>query len=71
TGGADVILQAELTPTRMAEILNDAMRNPVAMQVMAAASRQAGKPDATRLLADCVDAIATGQSISDVKETHL
>jgi UDP-N-acetylglucosamine--N-acetylmuramyl-(pentapeptide) pyrophosphoryl-undecaprenol N-acetylglucosamine transferase len=70
-GGADVIVQAELTPTRLAEILNDAMRNPVAMQVMAAASRRAGKPDATRLLADCVDAIATGQSISDVKETHL
>ena len=67
-GGADVIAQAKLTPERLAEILTDALTNPRSMSAMAAASKLAGKPDATRLLANGVEAIAAGQNLSDFRD---
>jgi len=67
-GGADVIVQAKLTPERLNEILKDALTNPRSMSAMAAASKLAGKPDATRLLANGVEAIAAGQNLSDFRE---
>lgn len=70
-GGADVIVQAKLTPERLKDILADALTNHLSMVAMAAASKLAGKPDATRLLANGVEAIASGQSISEFKEKRI
>ena len=69
-GGADVIAQAKLTSERLKAILTDALTNPRSMSAMAAASKLAGKPDATRLLANGVEAIAAGQNVSDFKDNR-
>ena len=41
---------------------------PDRLAAMAAAAKQAGRPDATRLLADLTEAIATGRTINDFRE---
>ncbi len=69
-GGAQVIAQAELDPARLSEILAEAMGDKEKLGRMAEAARRAGKPDATVLLADMVEAIAGGQSIADFKGAH-
>lgn len=66
-GGARVILQAELSPERLAEILTEAMGDPAGMAAMAANARKAGKPEAARLLASMVEAIAGGKTIAQFK----
>ncbi|NKN36205.1 undecaprenyldiphospho-muramoylpentapeptide beta-N-acetylglucosaminyltransferase [Agrobacterium sp. a22-2] len=69
-GGAKVIAQSELSPEKLAELLKGAMTDPVRLQAMADAARQTGKPQATRLLADLVEAIAAGKSVAEVKGAH-
>ncbi|MBZ9788605.1 undecaprenyldiphospho-muramoylpentapeptide beta-N-acetylglucosaminyltransferase [Rhizobium sp. 3T7] len=67
TGGAKVIPQAELSPEKIASILNHVMNDPEKLARMAAAAKQAGKPDAANLLADMVEAIAARRTIAEFK----
>lgn len=67
-GGARVIAQAELSAERLGSILSDAMSNPQALAEMAANARETGKPDAARLLASLVEAIASGSTVAKFKE---
>lgn len=67
-GGADVIRQSELSPERIAAILTSAMNEPTRLAFIAEKARTTGKPDATRLLADLAEAIATGQSVEKFKK---
>ncbi|QRM55989.1 undecaprenyldiphospho-muramoylpentapeptide beta-N-acetylglucosaminyltransferase [Sinorhizobium sp. BG8] len=66
-GGAQVIPQAELTVERLSAILVESMKTPGKMAEMAANARKAGKPEATSLLADMVEAIAGGKTIAEFK----
>ncbi|MCO5730298.1 undecaprenyldiphospho-muramoylpentapeptide beta-N-acetylglucosaminyltransferase [Rhizobium sp. SSA_523] len=66
-GGAEVIAQAKLSPERLSAMILSAMREPDRLAAMAEAARQAGRPNATALLADMVVAIAERQSISNLK----
>jgi UDP-N-acetylglucosamine--N-acetylmuramyl-(pentapeptide) pyrophosphoryl-undecaprenol N-acetylglucosamine transferase len=66
-GGAKVIPQADLSTERLARIVSGAMHDPAKMATMAASARNAGKPDATRLLASMVEAIASGKTIAQFK----
>ncbi|MBB3133413.1 UDP-N-acetylglucosamine--N-acetylmuramyl-(pentapeptide) pyrophosphoryl-undecaprenol N-acetylglucosamine transferase [Rhizobium pisi] len=70
TGGAKVIVQAELSPERIASILSHVMNDPEKLAGMAAAAKLAGKPDAANLLADMVEAIAAGKTVSEFKRTR-
>jgi UDP-N-acetylglucosamine--N-acetylmuramyl-(pentapeptide) pyrophosphoryl-undecaprenol N-acetylglucosamine transferase len=70
-GGARVIAQAELSAERLGSILSDAMNNPEALVEMAANARETGKPDAARLLASLVEAIASGSTVAKFKEARL
>ncbi|MET3855259.1 undecaprenyldiphospho-muramoylpentapeptide beta-N-acetylglucosaminyltransferase [Rhizobium sp. OAE497] len=67
TGGAKVIVQAELSSEKIASILTHAMNDPEKLARMAAAAKQAGKPDAANLLAGMVEAIAAGRTIAEFK----
>ncbi|OCJ05137.1 undecaprenyldiphospho-muramoylpentapeptide beta-N-acetylglucosaminyltransferase [Rhizobium sp. AC44/96] len=67
TGGAKVIVQAELSSEKIASILTHVMNDPEKLARMAAAARQAGKPDAANLLADMVEAIAARRTIAEFK----
>ncbi|MBK8457131.1 MAG: undecaprenyldiphospho-muramoylpentapeptide beta-N-acetylglucosaminyltransferase [Phyllobacteriaceae bacterium] len=64
-GGCMVRAQAALSPEIIAEILRAAMAEPERMAEVAMAARSVGRPDATRLLADLTEAIASGKSASD------
>ena len=66
-GGAEVIAQADLSTDRLTRLIADAMGKPEAMSTMAAGARQAGKPEATQLLAGLVEAIAGGKSVVQFK----
>jgi UDP-N-acetylglucosamine--N-acetylmuramyl-(pentapeptide) pyrophosphoryl-undecaprenol N-acetylglucosamine transferase len=47
------------------------MNDPHKLAAMAAAAKSAGKPDATRLLADLTEAIASGRTVAEFrKEVH-
>ena len=67
-GGAEVIRQAELSPERIAAILTDAMNEPERLAHIAERARSVGKPDATRLLADLAEVIASGKTVSEFKK---
>jgi UDP-N-acetylglucosamine--N-acetylmuramyl-(pentapeptide) pyrophosphoryl-undecaprenol N-acetylglucosamine transferase len=66
-GGAQVIAQGELSREKLASLIGGAMNDPDGLGRIAAAARLAGKPDAAILLADMVEAIASGQSIQEFK----
>ncbi len=66
-GGGEVMEQKALSAERLSEILRSAMREPERLATMAAAAKSAGKPNAASLLADLVEAIASGQSIQTFK----
>lgn len=67
-GGAEVFPQAELSTERLAELIGALINAPERLAVMAKAARSAGKPDAARLLADLVEAIASGQTMEEFKK---
>lgn len=67
-GGGEVVRQAELSPERLAQILQSAMNEPERLENQAKAAKSVGKPDAARLLADLAEAIATGKSVQEFKE---
>lgn len=68
-GGAEVHQQSTLTTDKMAELLRSAITSPRKLSVMAAAAKSAGMPNATELLADLTEAIASGKSVEQFKET--
>lgn len=66
-GGAEVHQQSTLTTARIAELLGAMMDDAAKLKAMAAAAKSAGRPDATRLLADLTEAIASGKSIAEFR----
>jgi len=66
-GGAQVCPQATLTPQVIADKLAEFMTKPELCSTMAAASRSVGKPEATMLLADLTEAIASGKTVQAFK----
>ncbi|TCQ27826.1 undecaprenyldiphospho-muramoylpentapeptide beta-N-acetylglucosaminyltransferase [Rhizobium sp. PP-CC-3G-465] len=68
TGAARLVPQKDLTPEVLAGFIRDAMNNPESMTEMATSAKAAGRPDAARLLAGMVAAIASGQTIAQFKE---
>ena len=68
TGGAQVHPQASLSPQKIADLVGELFSQPQQLAKMAHAARQAGRPQATQLLADLVEAIASGESIAIFKE---
>lgn len=70
-GGAEVHAQSTLSVEKIAGLIGGLMNDPDRLASMAAAGRTAGKPDATRLLADLTEAIASGKSVEQFrKELH-
>ncbi|MGE3307320.1 MAG: UDP-N-acetylglucosamine--N-acetylmuramyl-(pentapeptide) pyrophosphoryl-undecaprenol N-acetylglucosamine transferase, partial [Rhizobiaceae bacterium] len=67
-GGAELHPQATLSPARVAELIGGLMDMPEKLADMAAAAKRAGRPNATQLLADLTEAIASGQTITAYKE---
>ncbi|WP_282097810.1 glycosyltransferase, partial [Brucella abortus] len=67
-GGAEVVRQADLSPQRLAEMLQSAMNEPERLEQQAKAAKSVGKPDAARLLADLAEAIASGKTVQEFKE---
>ncbi|MVA97144.1 undecaprenyldiphospho-muramoylpentapeptide beta-N-acetylglucosaminyltransferase [Nitratireductor sp. CAU 1489] len=67
-GGAEVHAQATLSAEKLRDLLEGLMRDPARLDTIAAAARTAGKPDATRLLADLTDVIASGLSVDAFKQ---
>ena len=67
-GGGEVVRQSELSPERLAEILQAAMNEPERLETQAKAAKSVGKPDAARLLADLAEAIAAGKSVQEFKK---
>ena len=63
-GGAQVHPQSSLSPQRIAELAGGLLAAPDRLAAMAAAAKSAGKPQATRLLAELTEAIASGQSVA-------
>lgn len=66
-GGAEVHHQRTLDASSAADIIGHAMDEPERLAGMAAAAKSVGKPDAVHLLADLVEAIASGQSVEQFK----
>ncbi|MEX0405124.1 undecaprenyldiphospho-muramoylpentapeptide beta-N-acetylglucosaminyltransferase [Aquibium sp. LZ166] len=67
-GGAEVHPQASLSTDTIAQLIGRFMREPQTLATMAAAARSTGKPDATRLLADLTEAIASGRTAKEFRE---
>lgn len=63
-GGALVKPQRDLTTEAMSALLLDLLGSPEKLTAMAISAKAAGRPDATRLLADMVEAIASGENIT-------
>jgi len=66
-GGAEVHVQSSLTKDRLVNLISSLMQDAARLKAMAAAAKSAGKPDATRLLADLTEAIASGESVTEWK----
>lgn len=67
-GGAEVHPQAELSPERLAGLIAGLAAEPARLENMAKAARSAGRPAATRLLAELTEAIASGRSASEFRQ---
>ena len=70
-GGARVVQQSRLSAEKLAEVLKIAMEQPQRLLETAHAAKQAGKPDAANLLADLVEAIAAGKTVSQFKGQRI
>lgn len=67
TGGVQVHPQSTLSPERIAELVGGLMEQQEQLATMAASAKSAGRTDATRLLADLAEAIASGESVEAFK----
>ena len=70
-GGARVVQQSRLSAEKLAEVLKIAMEQPQRLLETAHAAKLAGKPDAANLLADVVEAIAAGKTVSQFKGQRI
>lgn len=61
-GGALVKPQKELDAETMSALLHELLGSPDKLAAMADAAKASGRPDATRLLADLTEAIASGET---------
>lgn len=66
-GGALVRRQADLDAGALSALLLELLENPDRLEQMAEAARRVGKPNATALLADLVEAIASGRTVAAFK----
>ena len=66
-GGAMVVKQSELTPAKIADIILGVMNDPKKAAATAASAKGSSMPNATQLLSDLTEAIASGKSVSDFK----
>ena len=60
SGGAQVVMQPDFTPERLAGLLRQALGDPAALAKAAAAAKKAGVADAAERLADVVMSVAAG-----------
>lgn len=67
-GGGEVHPQASLSAQRIAALLDGLMDDPERLSTMAAAAKSVGKADATRLLADLAEAIASKIPVAEFKK---
>ncbi|PRD45193.1 undecaprenyldiphospho-muramoylpentapeptide beta-N-acetylglucosaminyltransferase [Phyllobacterium phragmitis] len=67
-GGAFLRRQPEITAESLAGDIAVLFKNDGQLAAMAKAAQSAGRPDATRLLADLAEAIASGKPISELKK---
>lgn len=67
-GGGEVHPQASLSAERIAALLDGLMDDPERLSTMAAAAKSVGKADATRLLADLAEAIASKIPVAEFKK---
>ena len=63
-GGARVIAQSRFTPVELAKQMQKLGLEPDALTFAATKARLAGRPNATRDLADLVERIANGQPLA-------
>jgi UDP-N-acetylglucosamine--N-acetylmuramyl-(pentapeptide) pyrophosphoryl-undecaprenol N-acetylglucosamine transferase len=66
-GGAMVRRENDLDAAVVSSLLAELLGDPDRLQTMAEASRNVGKPNATTLLADLVEAIASGRTVAEFK----
>lgn len=66
-GGALLRNEADLDAEAVAKLVGELFGAPERLTTMADAAKAAGRPDATTLLADLVEAIASGQSVASFK----
>ncbi|WP_208440489.1 undecaprenyldiphospho-muramoylpentapeptide beta-N-acetylglucosaminyltransferase [Bartonella raoultii] len=67
-GGAQIISEKDLSAQRLATLLTEVCCAPHLLEKQALAAKKAGQPHATIRLADMVEALILGRSISDIKE---
>ncbi|MCI5074246.1 undecaprenyldiphospho-muramoylpentapeptide beta-N-acetylglucosaminyltransferase [Oricola sp.] len=66
-GGALVRREQDLDAAKVSGLLVELLADPDRLSAMAEAARRAGKPEATALLADLVEAIASGRTAAEFK----
>ncbi|MDW6020789.1 undecaprenyldiphospho-muramoylpentapeptide beta-N-acetylglucosaminyltransferase [Mesorhizobium sp. BAC0120] len=68
-GGAELHPQPTLSPERLAALIGGLINEPARLAAMAKSARTVGRPDAARLLADLTEAIASGKTVLEFRET--
>jgi UDP-N-acetylglucosamine--N-acetylmuramyl-(pentapeptide) pyrophosphoryl-undecaprenol N-acetylglucosamine transferase len=69
-GGAMVVKQADLTPQKIANTIAAIANDIGYANGVAAAAKAAAMPNATQLLSDVAEAIASGKTVLDFKKEH-
>ncbi|WP_019222420.1 undecaprenyldiphospho-muramoylpentapeptide beta-N-acetylglucosaminyltransferase [Bartonella rattaustraliani] len=67
-GGAQIILEKDLNAQKLAFLLEEACCAPRLLEKQALAAKKVGQPHATGRLADMIEALIAGQSLSNIKE---
>ena len=69
-GGAWIEVQKDLSPERLAKMITDAIADPAGLASAAKKAKKAGKPDATKRLADSIEQIVARGRAKDFKGTN-
>ncbi len=67
-GGAQIISEKDLDAQRLASLLTEACCAPYLLREQALAAKKVGQPYATSRLADMIEGLIAGRSLSDVKK---
>ena len=59
SGGAEIVMQAELSAGKLATLLKSSMDDPKKLALAAEKAKKTGKPHAAKALADCLEQIVT------------